>query len=320
MANALSPLRVYRKNFGKIERVMDISNLIEMQKESYHRFLQKDLEPVARLSYGLQGVFKSVFPIRDFSGVCSLEFVEYRLGDPKYDVDECQKRGMTFEVPIKIRVRLVVHDLGPDSKAQTIRDIKEQEVYFGTLPLMTEHGTFIINGTERVVVSQLHRSPGLFIDHDKAKIHSSGKIIYSARLIPLRGSWIDFEFDPKDILYVRIDRRRKFPATILLKALGYSTEELLSFFYKTQQVYLEAEAIQQAFIPELLVDKTTATDILDPTSGGVLIKKGKRLTPALIQKMKRAGVSTVKGAATDLVGRVVAHDILDPESGAVLAQ
>jgi DNA-directed RNA polymerase subunit beta len=299
---------------------MDISNLIEMQKESYHRFLQKDLEPVARLSYGLQGVFKSVFPIRDFSGVCSLEFVEYGLGDPKYDVDECQKRGMTFEVPIKIRVRLVVHDLGPDSKAQTIRDIKEQEVYFGTLPLMTEHGTFIINGTERVVVSQLHRSPGLFIDHDRAKIHSSGKIIYSARLIPLRGSWIDFEFDPKDILYVRIDRRRKFPATILLKALGYSTEELLSFFYKTQQVYLEAEAIQQAFIPELLVDKTTATDILDPTSGGVLIKKGKRLTPALIQKMKRAGVSTVKGAATDLVGRVVAHDILDPESGKPLAE
>jgi DNA-directed RNA polymerase subunit beta len=320
MANALSPLRVYRKNFGKIERVVDISNLIEMQKESYHRFLQKDVEPGARSDFGLQGVFKSVFPIRDFSGVCSLEFVEYGLGDPKYDVDECQQRGMTYEVPMKIRVRLVVHDLGPDSKAQTIRDIKEQEIYFGTLPLMTEHGTFIINGTERVVVSQLHRSPGLFIDHDKAKIHSSGKIIYSARLIPLRGSWIDFEFDPKDILYVRIDRRRKFPATILLKALGYTTEELLNFFYKTQRVHLEADAIQQAFIPELLVDKTTTTDILDPKKGDVLIKKGKRLTPVLIQKMKRAGVETVTGLPTDLVGRVVAHDILDPASGDVLAQ
>ena len=320
MANALSPLRVYRKNFGKIERVVDISNLIEMQKESYHRFLQKDVEPGARSDYGLQGVFKSVFPIRDFSGVCSLEFVEYGLGDPKYDVDECQQRGMTFEVPMKIRVRLVVHDLGPDSKAQTIRDIKEQEIYFGTLPLMTEHGTFIINGTERVVVSQLHRSPGLFIDHDKAKIHSSGKIIYSARLIPLRGSWIDFEFDPKDILYVRIDRRRKFPATILLKALGYTTEELLNFFYKTQRVHLEADTIQQAFIPELLVDKTTTTDIIDPKKGDVLIKKGKRLTPVLIQKMKRAGVETVTGLPTDLVGRVVAHDILDPASGEVLAQ
>jgi DNA-directed RNA polymerase subunit beta len=320
MANALSPLRLYRKNFGKIERVVDISNLIEMQKESYHRFLQKDVEPEARSGFGLQGVFKSVFPIRDFSGVCSLEFVEYGLGDPKYDVDECQQRGMTFEVPMKIRVRLVVHDLGPDSKAQTIRDIKEQEIYFGTLPMMTEHGTFIINGTERVVVSQLHRSPGLFIDHDRAKIHSSGKIIYSARLIPLRGSWIDFEFDPKDILYVRIDRRRKFPATILLKALGYSTEELLNFFYKTQRVHLEGETIQQAFLPELLADKTTTTDVLDPKSGDVLIKKGKRLTPVLIQKMKRAGVTTVTGMATDLVGRVVAHDILDPESGEVLAQ
>ena len=320
MANALSPLRVYRKNFGKIERVVDISNLIEMQKESYHRFLQKDVEPGARSDFGLQGVFKSVFPIRDFSGVCSLEFVEYGLGDPKYDVDECQQRGMTFEVPMKIRVRLVVHDLGPDSKAQTIRDIKEQEIYFGTLPMMTEHGTFIINGTERVVVSQLHRSPGLFIDHDRAKIHSSGKIIYSARLIPLRGSWIDFEFDPKDILYVRIDRRRKFPATILLKALGYTTEELLNFFYKTQRVMLAGETIQQAFAPELLVDKTTTTDVLDPKSGDVLIKKGKRLTPVLIQKMKRAGVETVTGLPADLVGRVVAHDILDPASGEVLAQ
>ncbi len=320
MANALSPLRVYRKNFGKIERVVDISNLIEMQKESYHRFLQKDVEPGARSDFGLQGVFKSVFPIRDFSGVCSLEFVEYGLGDPKYDVDECQQRGMTFEVPMKIRVRLVVHDLGPDSKAQTIRDIKEQEIYFGTLPMMTEHGTFIINGTERVVVSQLHRSPGLFIDHDRAKIHSSGKIIYSARLIPLRGSWIDFEFDPKDILYVRIDRRRKFPATILLKALGYTTEELLNFFYKTQRVVLEGETIQQAFAPELLVDKTTAVDILDPKKGDVLIKKGKRLTPVLIQKMRRAGVETVTGLPADLVGRVVAHDILDPASGEVLAQ
>jgi tetratricopeptide (TPR) repeat protein len=319
MANTLLALRLYRKNFGKIERVVDISNLIEMQKESYHRFLQKDVEPEARSDYGLQGVFKSVFPIRYFRGVCSIEFVDYGLGDPKYDVEECQQRGMTYEVPMKIRVRLIVHDLGPDSKIQAIRDIKEQEIYFGTLPLMTEHGTFIINGTERVVASQLHRSPGLFIDHDKAKIHSSGKIIYSARLIPLRGSWIDFEFDPEDILYVRIDRRRKFPATILLKALGYTPEEILNFFYKTQRVYLEGETIRQAFIPEMLVDKTTTTDIPDPKSGKVLVKKGKRLTPVLIQKMKRAGVLSVIGLPTDLVGRVVAHDILDPESGEVLA-
>ena len=320
MAKALSPLRLHRKNFGKIERIVDISNLIEMQKESYRRFLQKDVEPAARSDFGLQGVFKSVFPIRDFSGACSLEFVEYGLADPKYDVDECQQRGMTYEVPMKIRVRLVVYEVGPDAKAQTIRDIKEQEIYFGTLPLMTENGTFIINGTERVVVSQLHRSPGLFIDHDRAKIHSSGKIIYSARLIPLRGSWIDFEFDPKDILYVRIDRRRKFPATILLKALGFTTEELLNFYYKTEQVTLEGDTILRKFIPELLVDKTTSADIPDPKSGEVLIKKGKRLTPVLIQKMKRAGVTDITGVPVDLVGKVVAHDLLDPESGAVLAQ
>ncbi len=318
MAKALSPLRMYRKGFGKIERIVDISNLIEMQKESYHRFLQKDLAPVERQDYGLQGVFRSVFPIKDFSGACSLEFVDYSLGDPKYDVDECLQRGMTFEVPMKIRVRLVVYEVGPDSKAQAIRDIKEQEIYFGTLPLMTEHGTFIINGTERVVVSQLHRSPGLFIDHDRAKIHSSGKIIYSARLIPLRGSWIDFEFDPKDILYVRIDRRRKFPATILLKALGYTTEQLLNFFYKTEKVYLEVDTVRRKFIPELLVDKTATDDILDPKTGDVIHKKMKRITPAVIQKLKKAKVEYLMGSPGDLVGKVMAHDVLDPETGDLL--
>jgi DNA-directed RNA polymerase subunit beta len=315
MAKELSPLKVYRKGFGKIERIVDISNLIEMQKESYHRFLQKDLDSAERQDYGLHGVFRSVFPIKDFSGACSLEFVDYSLGDPKYDVDECLQRGMTFEVPMKIRVRLVVYEVGPNSQAQAIRDIKEQEIYFGTLPLMTEHGTFIINGTERVVVSQLHRSPGLFIDHDRAKIHSSGKIIYSARLIPLRGSWIDFEFDPKDILYVRIDRRRKFPATILLKALGYTTEQLLNFFYRTEKIYLEAETIRRKFIPELLVDKTFTEDILDPKSGDVIHKKMKRITPAVIQKLKKAKLEYLLGSPGDLVGKVVAHDLLDPETG-----
>jgi len=319
MANALSPLKLYRKNFGKIERIVEISNLIEMQKESYRRFLQKNLAPEARSEYGLHGVFRSVFPIRDFSGACSLEFVDYDLGDPKYDVDECLQRGMSYEVPMKIRVRLVVYETGAEVKSQTIRDIKEQEIYFGTLPLMTENGTFIINGTERVVVSQLHRSPGLFIDHDRAKIHSSGKIIYSARLIPLRGSWIDFEFDPKDILYVRIDRRRKFPVTILLKALGYSTEELLNFFYKTERIFLEEEGIRRPFIPELLQDKTSTADILDPKTGEVVVKKLKRLTPVLLKKLERAGVTSIPGSVSELVGRVVAHDILDPESGEALA-
>jgi len=318
MAKALSPLRLYRKSFSKIERVVDISNLIEMQRESYARFLQKDVDPYQRGNFGLQGVFKSVFPIRDFSGSCSLEFVDYTLGEPKYDVDECLQRGMTYEVPMKIRVRLVVYETGPEAKNQTIRDIKEQEIYFGTIPLMTEHGTFIINGTERVVVSQLHRSPGLFIDHDRAKIHSSGKIIYSARLIPLRGSWIDFEFDPKDILYVRIDRRRKFPATILLKALGYTTEELLNYFYTTEKVYLEGEKVRRKLIPELLVDKSASQDIMDPRTGEILIKRLRRITPALIKKLEKAGVEYLEGTPADLVGKVAAHDILDPETGETL--
>jgi DNA-directed RNA polymerase subunit beta len=318
MAKLLSPLTLHRRSFGKIERVVDISNLIEMQRESYARFLQKDIISEDRLEFGLQGVFRSVFPIWDFSRTCCLQFVDYSLGDPKYDVDECLQRGMTYEVPMKIRVRLEVFE--PESQAQVIRDIKQQEIYFGTLPLMTENGTFIINGTERVVVSQLHRSPGLFIDHDRAKIHSSGKIIYSARLIPLRGSWIDFEFDPKDILYVRIDRRRKFPATILLKALGYTTEHLLNEFYTTEKVYLEGERIHRKMIPDNLRDKTLSTDIVDPKTGEVLVRRMRRVTNTAIARLVKAGIETIPATKEELVGKVAAHDILDPESGEPLVR
>jgi DNA-directed RNA polymerase subunit beta len=318
MAKLFSPLTLYRQNFGKIERVVEISNLIEMQRDSYARFLQKEAPPEERHNYGLQGVFKSVFPIWDFSRTCCLQFVDYSLGDPKYDVDECLQRGMTFEVPMKIRVRLEVFE--PESQGQIIRDIKQQEIYFGTLPLMTENGTFIINGTERVVVSQLHRSPGLFIDHDRAKIHSSGKIIYSARLIPLRGSWIDFEFDPKDILYVRIDRRRKFPATILLKALGYTTEQLLNEFYTTEKVYLEGEKIQRKLLPEHLKDKTFAMDIVDPATGEILVRRMRRVTPTAIARLVKAGVETIPATMEEMVGKVAAHDILDPQTGEPLVR
>ena len=220
MSQATETRKRVRKTFGKISKIIDIPNLIDMQKQSYERFLQKDTSPELRQETGLQGVFRSVFPIRDFSGTSSLEFVSYSFGEVKYEVDECLARGMTYEAPLKLTVRLVVYDVDKDTGAQSIRDIKEQEIYFGTLPLMTARGTFIVNGTERVVVSQLHRSPGIFFDHDKGRTHSSGKLLYSARIIPLRGSWIDLEFDPKDILYVRIDRRRKFPVTLLLKALG----------------------------------------------------------------------------------------------------
>ena len=230
-----------RKSFAKLKQVIEIPNLIDIQKRSYDKFLQIDIPLEKREDIGLQGVFKSVFPIKDFSETSSLEFVSYNLEKPKYDVDECRARGMTFAAPIKVVIRLVVWDVNEETGVQSIRDVKEQEVYFGEIPLMTDSGTFIINGTERVIVSQLHRSPGVFFDHDKGKTHSSGKLLYSARVIPYRGSWLDFEFDHKDILYVRIDRRRKLHATVLLRALGYSTEELLNYFYDTEIDPLRAE-------------------------------------------------------------------------------
>jgi DNA-directed RNA polymerase subunit beta len=206
-----------RKSYAQIKQVIDIPNLIDIQKQSYEKFLQMDVPPDEREDIGLQGVFKSVFPIKDFNETCSLEFVSYHLEKPKYDVEECHQRGMTFAAPLKVVIRLVVWDRNEEDGVQSIRDVKEQEVFFGEIPLQTDDGTFIINGTERVVVSQLHRSPGAFFDHDKGKTHSSGKLLYSARVIPYRGSWLDFEFDAKDILYVRIDRRRKLPATVLLR-------------------------------------------------------------------------------------------------------
>ena len=318
MTEVFSPQKLYRKNFGKIERIIDISNLIEMQKESYNRFLQKDTPPELREEYGLQGVFKSVFPIKDYNRTASLEFVSYSFAPPKYDEEECLQRGMTFEAPMKLTVQLVVYDVESEAETPPIRDIKEQEIYFGTMPLMTDNGTFIVNGTERVIVSQLHRSPGLFIDHDRGKTHSSGKLLYSARLIPMRGSWIDFEFDPKDILYARIDRRRKFPVTVLLKALGYSTEELLNFFYNTEKVYIEDETIEKQFNPEFLLQRKATTDIVVPATGEVLVKKHKKITPALIRKIQEAGIDRLSLLPNELIGRVVAHDILDPETGELL--
>ncbi|RME14322.1 MAG: DNA-directed RNA polymerase subunit beta, partial [Bdellovibrio sp.] len=220
-----------RKNFMRSKSYTEIPNLIELQKKSYENFLQKDVDPERRGDTGLNGVFKSVFPINDFNNMASLEFVSYTLEAPKYDVEECRQRGMTYASPLKVTLRLIVFEEDEETESRSIRDVKEQEVYLGEIPLMTRNGSFIINGTERVVVSQLHRSPGVFFDHDKGKNSSTGKLIYSARIIPYRGSWIDLEFDQKDLLYVRIDRRRKFPATILLKALGYTTEDLLQYYY-----------------------------------------------------------------------------------------
>ncbi|MBU1697415.1 MAG: DNA-directed RNA polymerase subunit beta, partial [Proteobacteria bacterium] len=223
-----------RKEFGSRRKIIDIPDLIGMQRSSYDGFLQKGVLPEEREEKGLHAVFKSVFPIKDFTDTSSLEYVSYSFGEPKHSMKECTSRGMTYDIPINIKVRLVVYDHDKESAVSTIRDIKEQEIYFGTIPLMTRQGTFIINGTERAVVSQLHRSSGVFFDHDKGKKYSTGKIIYSARIIPVRGSWIDMEIDAKDIVYIRIDRRRKFPVSILFKSFGYTSEDILDFFYNKE--------------------------------------------------------------------------------------
>src|SRR5258705_10315844 len=279
-----------RKNFAKIQKIIDIPNLIDIQKHSHDKFLQADKGPEQREDTGLQGVFKSVFPIKEFNETSSLEFVSYHLEKPKYEVDECHQRGMTFSAPIKVVVRLVVWDKDPDTGAQSIRDVKEQEVYFGEIPLMTENGTFIINGTERVVVSQLHRSPGAFFDHDKGKSHSSGKLLYNARIIPNRGSWIDFEFDTKDILYVRIDRRRKLPATVLLRALGYNTEDLLNHFYQRERYFRKNGAWHKESSSDLLNIQSAQLDVVDAATGEVLVKKGAKFAKPAQKKLKAHGL------------------------------
>src|SRR5215510_9697033 len=232
MAYSFTEKKRIRKDFGKRQSILDVPYLLAIQLDSYRKFLQADTHEDRRDDIGLHAAFKSVFPIVSYSGNAFLEYVSYRLGDPVFDVKECQLRGLTYAAPLRVKVRLVVFDKDAPGAKKPVKDIREQEVYLGELPLMTDNGTFVINGTERVIVSQLHRSPGVFFDHDKGKTHSSGKLLFSARIIPYRGSWIDFEFDPRDILYVRIDRRRKFHATVLLRALGMTAEDILNYFYK----------------------------------------------------------------------------------------
>jgi len=308
-----------RKNFGKLKRIIEVPNLIDIQKRSYDKFLQRDVPLENREDIGLQAVFKSVFPIKDFGETSSLEFVSYSLDRPKYDEDECRARGMTFAAPIKVVVRLVVWDVDDETGTQSIRDVKEQEVYFGEIPLMTAHGTFIINGTERVVVSQLHRSPGVFFDHDKGKTHASGKKLFSARIIPYRGSWLDFEFDHKDSIFVRIDRRRKLHATVLLRALGYNTPDLLDFFYDKETINIEEDGVLTRAIDfELLAGQRASHDIRDPETGEVLVRKGRKFTKANIKRMRQSGIRTLPMDAESLVGKVSAEDVVDENTGEVL--
>jgi DNA-directed RNA polymerase subunit beta len=308
-----------RKNFGKLKRIIEVPNLIDIQKRSYDKFLQRDVPLENREEIGLQAVFKSVFPIKDFGETSSLEFVSYSLDRPKYDEDGCRARGMTFAAPIKVVVRLVVWDVDDETGTQSIRDVKEQEVYFGEIPLMTAHGTFIINGTERVVVSQLHRSPGVFFDHDKGKTHASGKKLFSARIIPYRGSWLDFEFDHKDAIFVRIDRRRKLHATVLLRALGYNTPDLLDFFYDKETINIEEGGVLTRAIDfDLLAGQRASHDIRDPETGEVIVRKGRKFTKANIKRMRQSGIRTLPMDAESLVGKVSAEDVIDEITGEVL--
>ena len=313
-----SNLRI-RKSFSKNRQAIDIPNLIELQKKSYELFLQKEVDSDRRQEIGIQSVFKSVFPITDFNNTASLEFVSYTLEPAKYDVDECRQRGMTYAAPVKVTLRLIVFDVNEETEARSIRDVKEQEVYLGEIPLMTVNGSFIVNGTERVVVSQLHRSPGVFFDHDGGKNNASGKLIYSARVIPYRGSWLDVEFDQKDLIHVRIDRRRKFPVTILLKALGYNNEFLLDYFYDLDEVYVKNKKLYRRLDIERMSGQRAQVDILDPKSGEVLVKAGRRITRAVVKKVQQIDLKEVEVTLEDLVGKVLAKPLIDEETGEVIA-
>jgi len=311
--------RRIRKSFGKIHKIVDIPDLIGMQRDSFARFLQMDIPHEKRRDIGLQEVFKSVFPIKDFTGSASLEFVSYRFAEVKHSVEECIHRSMTYEIPIRITVRLVVYDVDKNTGVSNIRDIKEQEIYFGTIPLMTSRGTFIVNGTERVVVSQLHRSSGVFFDHDKGKTHSSGKAIYSSRIIPVRGSWIDMEVDHKDIVHIRIDRRRKFPITLLFKAFGYSAADILNYFYKSEAIRVRRKRYYKVFDEALLIGQRASRDVKDAKSGDVLVKKGRIFSRASLRRLNAAGITEIPIALEDLFGKALARAVIDPDTHRTIA-
>ena len=319
MAQTLINGHLLRKDFSRIGKVIDIPDLIEVQKKSFSEFLQMDAGEDEKRDTGLQSIFKSVFPITDFSGTASLEFVKYSLLTPKYTVDECLEKGLTYAAPMKILVRLTVWDKDPETGAQSVRDIKEQDVYFGEIPLMTENGSFIINGTERVIVSQLHRSPGVFFEYEKGKGYT-GKLQFTARIIPYHGSWLDFEFDQKDWLYVRIDKRRKMLATILLKALGYSVEELLNFFYPSEEIVIEGRKILKSIEPEYIVGQRASRDIKDPKTGEIIVKKDRKITRLITKRLVAAGIKYIPIEVEDIIGRIASQDIVDRNTGEVVLE
>ena len=317
MAYSYTEKKRIRKDFSKLQDVMDVPYLLAIQLDSYREFLQTGVSKEQFRDIGLHAAFKSVFPIISYSGNAALEYVGYRLGEPAFDVKECSLRGVTYAVPLRVKVRLIIFDRESSSKA--IKDIKEQEVYMGEIPLMTENGTFVINGTERVIVSQLHRSPGVFFDHDRGKTHSSGKLLYSARIIPYRGSWLDFEFDPKDCVFVRIDRRRKLPASVLLRALGYTTEEILATFYATNVFHVSAEETSLELVPQRLRGEMATFDIKDDNDK-VIVEEGRRITSRHINQLEKAGITKLVVPTEYIVGVTTAKPIVHPATGEILVE
>src|SRR6056300_283323 len=318
MAYSYTEKKRIRKDFGKLQSPMDIPYLLAIQIDSYKQFTQTDTSVEDRLDQGLHAAFKSVFPIVSYSGKALLEYVSYRLGKPEFDVSECVLRGATYAVSLRVKVRLIIYE--KESTAKVIKDIKEQEVYMGEIPLMTDSGTFVINGTERVVVSQLHRSPGVFFDHDRGKTHSSGKLLYSARVIPYRGSWLDFEFDPKDMVYVRIDRRRKLPATVLMRALGYSSQEILEAFYENNTFKItkgKEPSFSLQLIPARLRGEVLNFDITDK-KGAVIVENGRRITSRHVRQMETAKLKDLIVTEDFLVGEALAADVVNQETGEII--
>ncbi|OMH39014.1 DNA-directed RNA polymerase subunit beta [Motiliproteus sp. MSK22-1] len=318
MAYTFTEKKRIRKDFGKLPHVMDVPYLLAIQIDSYRKFLQTGTTSADdKKEVGLHAAFKSVFPIVSYSGNAALEYVGYRLGEPAFDVKECQLRGVTYAAPLRVKVRLIIYDR--DSSTKAVKDIKEQEVYMGEMPLMTDNGTFVINGTERVIVSQLHRSPGVFFDHDKGKTHSSGKLLHSARVIPYRGSWLDFEFDPKDNVFVRIDRRRKLPATILLRALGLTAQDMLDTFFDTDSFFIKGDKVHLKLVAARLRGETASFDLKD-TDGNVVVEESRRITARHIRSLEKANITELEVPREYLVGKTLASDMVHPATGEIIVE
>ncbi len=318
MAYSFTEKKRIRKNFGKQPGILDVPYLLAIQLDSYRTFLQAEVPEDRRTNVGLHAAFKTVFPISSYSGNASLEYVSYRLGEPVFDVKECQLRGLTYAAPLRVKVRLIVLDKEAPGAKKPVKDVREQEVYLGELPLMTDNGTFIVNGTERVIVSQLHRSPGVFFDHDRGKTHSSGKLLFSARIIPYRGSWLDFEFDPKDCVFARIDRRRKLPVTIILRALGMNESEVLATFFDNNAFFLSKDEVSMQLVPQRLRGETATFELR--IGEQVIVEEGRRITARHVRQLEDAGVTRLRVPREYLYGKVLSHDVVNTSTGEIIAK